>query len=82
MDKRSSFLEKKRRGCVETETTMSAGEGPSSRQPRAPRIEKQCHNWIRVRAGEMAAKRETTMSTREGPSGGGVNSMPELRVLD
>jgi hypothetical protein len=30
----------------------------------------------------MAAKRETTMSAREGPSGGGVNPMPETRVLD
>jgi hypothetical protein len=30
----------------------------------------------------MAAKRETTMSAREGPSGGGVNQMPETRVLD
>jgi hypothetical protein len=33
-------------------------------------------------ASEMAAKRETTMSTREGPSGGGVNPMLETRVLD
>jgi hypothetical protein len=30
----------------------------------------------------MVAKRETTMSAREGPSGGGVNPMPETRVLD
>jgi hypothetical protein len=30
----------------------------------------------------MAAKRETTMSTGEGTSGGGVNPMPETRVLD
>jgi hypothetical protein len=30
----------------------------------------------------MAAKRETTMSAREWPSGGGVNPMPETRVLD
>jgi hypothetical protein len=30
----------------------------------------------------MVAKRETTMSVREGPSGGGVNPMPETRVLD
>jgi hypothetical protein len=30
----------------------------------------------------MAAKRETTMSAGEGPSGGGVNPMPEMRVLD
>jgi hypothetical protein len=30
----------------------------------------------------MTAKRETTMSTGEGPSGGGVNLMPETRVLD
>jgi hypothetical protein len=35
-----------------------------------------------VRAGEMEAKRETTMSAKEGPSGGGVNTMPETRVLD
>jgi hypothetical protein len=27
-------------------------------------------------------KRETTMGTGEGPSGGGVNPMPETRVLD
>jgi hypothetical protein len=72
---------------VEIETTMSVGEGPSSGRPRAPEIEenrntKRCRNWIRARAGEMAAKRETTMSIREGPSGGGVNPMPETRVLD
>jgi hypothetical protein len=30
----------------------------------------------------MAVKRETTMSAREGPSGGGVNPMLETRVLD
>jgi hypothetical protein len=30
----------------------------------------------------MAAKREMTMSIREGPSGGGVKPMPETRVLD
>jgi hypothetical protein len=30
----------------------------------------------------MAAKRETTMSVGEGPSGGGVNPMPKTRVLD
>jgi hypothetical protein len=87
MDKRSSFLEKKRRGGVETETAMSAGEGPSSRRPHAPGIKenrnaKRCRNWIRVRAGEMAAKREMTMRAREGPSGGGVNPMLETRVLD
>jgi hypothetical protein len=75
------------RGGVEIETTMSAGEGPSSGRPRAPRIEenrnaKRCRNWIHARAGEMAAKRETTMSAGEGTSGGGVNPMPKMRVLD
>jgi hypothetical protein len=30
----------------------------------------------------MAAKRETTMSVGEGPRSGGVNPMPETRVLD
>jgi hypothetical protein len=30
----------------------------------------------------MAAKREMTMDAREGPSGGGVNPMLEMRVLD
>jgi hypothetical protein len=30
----------------------------------------------------MAAKRETIMSAEEGQSGGGVNPMPETRVLD
>jgi hypothetical protein len=30
----------------------------------------------------MAVKRETTMSAGEGPSGGGVNPVPEKRVLD
>jgi hypothetical protein len=80
-------LKKKRRGGVETEMTMSTCEGPSSRRPRAPGIEKnqnakQCRNWIRVRAGEMAAKGETTMSAGEGPSRGGVNPMLETRVLD
>jgi hypothetical protein len=75
------------RGGVEIETTMSAGEGPSSGRPRAPGIEenwnaKRCHNRIRARAGEMAVKRETTMSTGVGPRGGGVNPMLEARVLD
>jgi hypothetical protein len=91
MDKRSTFLEKKHRGgvrgCVETETTMSAGEGPSSGRPRVPGIEenrnmKRCHNWIRTRANEMVVKRETTMSARERPSSSGVNPMPEMRVVD
>jgi hypothetical protein len=87
MDKCNTFLEKKHRGGVETETSMSAGEGPRSRRPRAPGIEgnrnvKRCYNWIRACASEMVAKRETTMSTREGPSDGGVNLMPETRVLD
>jgi hypothetical protein len=27
-------------------------------------------------------KKEMTMSAGEGPSGGGVNPMPEMRVLD
>jgi hypothetical protein len=39
MDKRNFFLEKKRRGGVETEMMMSTGEGPSSRRPHAPGIE-------------------------------------------
>jgi hypothetical protein len=30
----------------------------------------------------MAAKRETTMSAREGPRGSGVNQMPKTRVLN
>jgi hypothetical protein len=73
------------RGGVETETTMSAGEGPSRGRPRAPGIEenrnaKRCRNWIRAHAGEMAAKREKMMSAREGPSGGVVNPMPERSV--
>jgi hypothetical protein len=33
-----------------------------------------------MRAGEMAAKRETTMSTGEGPSSGGVYPLSETRV--
>jgi hypothetical protein len=87
MDKRNTFLEKKHRGGVEIETTMSAGEGPSSGRPHAPGIEenqntKRCGNWIRARAGEMAAKREITMSAGKGPSGGGVNPMPETRVIN
>jgi hypothetical protein len=57
MDKRNTFLEKKRRGgvrgSVETETTMSAGEGPSSGRLCAPGIEenrnaKQCRNRCRM----------------------------------
>jgi hypothetical protein len=83
-------LKKKRRGGVrggvETEMTMSAGEGPSSGRPRTPGIEenrngKWCRNWIRARAGEMAVKREMTMSAGEDPSGSGVNPMPKTRVL-
>jgi hypothetical protein len=67
--------------------TMSVGEGPSSRRTHAPGIEenrnaKRCFNWICTCAGEMAAKRETTMSAGEGPSRAGVNPMPETRVLD
>jgi hypothetical protein len=69
------------------ETTMSAGEGPSSGRPRTPGIEenrntKRCHNRIRAHAGKMVTKRETMMSAGEGPSGGGVNPMLETRVLD
>jgi hypothetical protein len=30
----------------------------------------------------MAAKREPTMSVVKGPSGGGVNPLPEMRVLN
>jgi hypothetical protein len=53
MDKSRTFLEKKHRGGViggvETETTMSVGEGPSSGRPRAPGIQenqnaKRCRN--------------------------------------
>jgi hypothetical protein len=74
-------------GGVETETTMSVGEEASSERPGAPRIEenrnaKRCRNWIRACAGEMAAKRETTMSAGEESSGGGLNPMPKTRVLD
>jgi hypothetical protein len=84
MDQRSTFLEKKCRGGVETDTTMSADEGLGSGRPRAPGIEenrnaKRCRNWIRTRVGDMAAKRETTMSAGEGPRGGGVNPMPEMK---
>jgi hypothetical protein len=43
---------------------------------------KRCRNWICARAVEMAAKREMMMSVEEGPSCGGVNPMPETRVLD
>jgi hypothetical protein len=72
---------------MEIERMMSTGEGPSSRRPRAPGIEenrnaKRCRNWIRARASEMIVKREMTMSAGEGPSGGGVNPMPETRVLE
>jgi hypothetical protein len=75
------------RGGVETEMMMSASEGPSSRRPHKPGIKenqnaKRCRNLIRARADEMAAKRETMMSAGEGPSGGGVNPMPETRVLN
>jgi hypothetical protein len=78
---------KKRRGGVETETTMSVGEEPSSGRPHAPGIKenrnvKRCRNLIYTRVGEIAAKRDTTMSAEEGPSGAGVNPMPETRVLD
>jgi hypothetical protein len=66
---------------------MSIGEGPSSGRPRALRIEEnwnvnRCRNWIRAHASEMVAKRETMLSAREGTSSGGVNPMPETRVLD
>jgi hypothetical protein len=89
MDKHNTFLKKHRgrvRG-VESKMMMSAGEGPSSRRPRSPGIKenrnaKWCRNWILVRASEMAAKREMTMSAGEGPCGGGVNPMLETRVLD
>jgi hypothetical protein len=55
--------------------------------PAHPEIEenqnvKRCRNWICAYAGEMEAKREMTMSAGEGPSGCGVNPMPEMRVLD
>jgi hypothetical protein len=75
------------RGGVEIETMMSAGEGPSSGRSYTPEIEenqntKQCRNWIRACASEMAAQRETTMSAEEGPNRGGVNPMLKTRVLD
>jgi hypothetical protein len=84
MDKRSTFLKKRSGGVrrdVETEMTMSAGEGPSSGRTHAPGIvenrkAKWCRNWIYARAGEMAAKKETTMSAGDGLIGGGVNPMP------
>jgi hypothetical protein len=86
----SLSLKKHRAGVrvgVETEMTMSDGEGPSSGRPHAPGIEenrnaKRCCNWIRVHASKIAVKRETTMSVGEGPSGSGVNPMPGMRVLD
>jgi hypothetical protein len=89
MDKFINFLEKKCRGGVrggvEIETTMSIVKGPSSGRPRAPGIEenrnaKRCSNWIRVDAGEMAVKRETTMSATEGPSSSVVNPMLETSL--
>jgi hypothetical protein len=72
---------------METEKMMNVGEGPIRRRSHAPGIEenrnaKRCRNWIRARADKMTAKRETTMSAGEGPSGGGVNPMLETRVLD
>jgi hypothetical protein len=74
-------------GGIETKMTMSAGEGPGDRQPCAPEIEenlntKWCRNWTHTRASDMAVNRETTMSVGERPSGGGVNPVPEMRVLD
>jgi hypothetical protein len=67
-------------------------KGPKSKKksagrPRAPEIDenrnvKRCRNWIRACAGETGVKTETKMSVGEGPSGGGVNPMPETRVLD
>jgi hypothetical protein len=62
MDKHNTFLEKKHRGGMETETTMSIGEGPTSGRPCATGIEenqnaKRCRNWIHTRADEMAGKR-------------------------
>jgi hypothetical protein len=47
---------------METETTMSIGEGPTSGRPCATGIEenqnaKRCRNWIHTRADEMAGKR-------------------------
>jgi hypothetical protein len=72
---------------MEIETTISVGKGPSNGRSHTHGIEenrnvKRCRNWIRTRAGEIAAKRETTMSAGEGPSGSGVNPMPETRVLN
>jgi hypothetical protein len=72
---------------MEIETTISVGKGPSNGRSHTHGIEenrnvKRCRNWICTRAGEIAAKRETTMSAGEGPSGSGVNPMPETRVLN
>jgi hypothetical protein len=98
MNKHSTFLQKKAQHTTLSsfltrvsggvETTMSASEGPSSGRPHAPRIKEEdqntkgCRNWIRAHVGEMAAKRERTIITGEGPSGGGANPMLEMRVLD
>jgi hypothetical protein len=53
-------------------------QGAKQWMTHAPGIEenqnmKWCRNMIRARAGEMAVKRETMVSTGERPSGGGVN---------
>jgi hypothetical protein len=67
----SSFLTRVSGGV---EMTMSVGERPSSGGLCAPWIEEEnwnakwCCNWILTHANEMEAKRETTMSAREGPS--------------
>jgi hypothetical protein len=90
MKKHSTYLKKVQRRHKRRRVDRDDDErwrGASSGQPRAPGIEenrnaKRCHNWICVHADQMAAKRETMMSAGEGPSGGGVNPVPETRVLD
>jgi hypothetical protein len=90
MDKRITFLKKAQRRRERRHGVRYDDErrrGAKQRMTRAPGIEenrnaKRYRNWIRARADKMAVKRETTMSTGDGPSGGGVNPMPETRVLD
>jgi hypothetical protein len=70
---------------VETETTMSAGEGPSSGQPHAPGIEENQNAVLQL--DPRACRRDggeegDDDERREGPSDGGVNPMPETKVPD
>jgi hypothetical protein len=89
MDKRNTFIEKKaqrrrerRRGDRDDDERRRGAKQRTTPHilpgPRRTRTRRGAANG----SARVPARRETTMSARQGPSGGGVNPIPESRVLD